>query len=89
MNGKPLRHGIVGTGFMADVHTRAVRRGGGVVTLVAGSTPGDQHGIYCSNDLISRELGWSPRVGVRTGLAAMVAWALAERSQESVRKDRA
>ena len=35
MNGKPLRHGIVGTGFMADVHARAVRRGGGVVTLVA------------------------------------------------------
>ncbi len=39
MNDTPLRHGIVGTGFMADVHARAVRRGGGVVTLVAGSTP--------------------------------------------------
>jgi predicted dehydrogenase len=36
---EPLRHGIIGTGFMAQVHARAVRRGGGVVTLVAGSTP--------------------------------------------------
>jgi predicted dehydrogenase len=35
----PLRHGIIGTGFMATVHARAVRRNGGVVTLVAGSTP--------------------------------------------------
>lgn len=36
----PLRHGIIGTGFMATVHARAVRRAGGVVTRVAGSTPG-------------------------------------------------
>jgi predicted dehydrogenase len=35
----PLRHGIVGTGFMATVHARAVRRAGSVVALVAGSTP--------------------------------------------------
>jgi predicted dehydrogenase len=34
----PLRHGIVGTGFMATVHARAIRRAGGVVTLVAGSS---------------------------------------------------
>ncbi|WP_324273291.1 Gfo/Idh/MocA family oxidoreductase [Blastococcus brunescens] len=39
MTDAPLRHGIVGTGFMATVHARAVRRAGSVVALVAGSTP--------------------------------------------------
>ncbi len=37
--GDRIRAGIVGTGFMGTVHARAVRRGGGVVTRVAGSTP--------------------------------------------------
>ncbi|MGY1715002.1 Gfo/Idh/MocA family protein [Geodermatophilus sp. SYSU D01106] len=34
-----IRAGIVGVGFMGTVHARAVRRHGGVVTRVAGSTP--------------------------------------------------
>ena len=34
-----IRAGIVGTGFMGTVHARAVRRSGGVVARVAGSTP--------------------------------------------------
>ncbi|MGY1812358.1 Gfo/Idh/MocA family protein [Blastococcus sp. SYSU D00820] len=34
-----VRAGIVGVGFMGTVHARAVRRSGGVVTRVAGSTP--------------------------------------------------
>lgn len=36
---KALRHGIIGTGFMAAVHARAVRASGGVVSQVLGSTP--------------------------------------------------
>jgi UDP-glucose 4-epimerase len=44
---------------------------------VEGATPGDQHGIYCSYDLIARELGWTPEVGVETGIRRMVQWALA------------
>ncbi|MFC3688851.1 Gfo/Idh/MocA family protein [Aquipuribacter hungaricus] len=39
MNAPPLRHGIIGTGFMATVHSRAVRRSSGVLSLVAGATP--------------------------------------------------
>lgn len=35
---KPLRHGVIGTGFMAHVHARAVRASGGEVTRVAGSS---------------------------------------------------
>jgi predicted dehydrogenase len=34
-----IRSGIVGVGFMGTVHARAVRRAGGVVTRIAGSTP--------------------------------------------------
>jgi predicted dehydrogenase len=33
------RSGIIGTGFMGEVHARAVRAAGGVVTAVAGSSP--------------------------------------------------
>jgi predicted dehydrogenase len=36
---RPVRFGIVGTGFMARVHAHAVRAGGGVVTRLAGSSP--------------------------------------------------
>jgi predicted dehydrogenase len=35
----PYRAGIVGTGFMGTVHSRAVRAGGGEVAGVVGSTP--------------------------------------------------
>ena len=34
-----LRAGIVGAGFMGQVHTRAVRAAGGMVARVAASTP--------------------------------------------------
>ena len=34
-----LRAGIVGAGFMGEVHARAVRAAGGVVARVAASTP--------------------------------------------------
>jgi predicted dehydrogenase len=37
--GRPVRFGIVGTGFMARVHAHAVRAGGGTVTRIAGSSP--------------------------------------------------
>jgi predicted dehydrogenase len=36
---RPVRFGIVGTGFMARVHAHAVRAAGGVVTRLAGSSP--------------------------------------------------
>jgi predicted dehydrogenase len=36
---RPVRFGIVGTGFMARVHAHAVRAAGGVVTRVSGSSP--------------------------------------------------
>lgn len=35
-----LRSAIIGTGFMGDVHARAVRAAGGSVACVAGSSPG-------------------------------------------------
>jgi predicted dehydrogenase len=38
-NGRPVRFGIIGTGFMARVHAHAVRAGGGSVTRLAGSSP--------------------------------------------------
>jgi len=34
-----LRAGIVGAGFMGEVHARAIRAAGGVVARVAASTP--------------------------------------------------
>jgi predicted dehydrogenase len=36
---KPVRAGIIGTGFMARVHAHAVRAAGGVVAQLAGSSP--------------------------------------------------
>jgi predicted dehydrogenase len=36
---RPVRVGIIGTGFMARVHAHAVRAGGGEVTWLAGSSP--------------------------------------------------
>lgn len=41
-----------------------------------GSTPGDQFGVYCSYDLIKKNLGWMPETDLRTGLAKMTEWAL-------------
>jgi predicted dehydrogenase len=35
-----VRAGIVGTGFMGTVHARAIRRAGGVVSRIVGSSPG-------------------------------------------------
>jgi len=43
---------------------------------VAGTTPGDQHGIYCSYDRIARELAWTPQVEPAAGIRQMAAWAL-------------
>ncbi|MFI6517588.1 Gfo/Idh/MocA family protein [Spirillospora sp. NPDC050679] len=34
-----VRAGVIGAGFMGTVHARAIRRSGGVVSRVAGSTP--------------------------------------------------
>ena len=42
------------------------------------STPGDQHGIYCSFDRIARELNWSPKVDAAAGIQRMAQWALGE-----------
>lgn len=39
MSSRPVRFGIVGTGFMARVHAHAVRAAGGTVTGIAGSSP--------------------------------------------------
>lgn len=41
----------------------------------AGSTPGDQFGIYCSYELINRNLGWKPKVSLAEGIAEMCHWA--------------
>jgi predicted dehydrogenase len=35
-----VRAGIIGAGFMGDVHSRAIRASGGTVTAIAASTPG-------------------------------------------------
>jgi predicted dehydrogenase len=39
VSGRPVRFGIVGTGFMARVHAHAVRAAGGTVVGLAGSSP--------------------------------------------------
>jgi predicted dehydrogenase len=39
VSGRPVRFGIVGTGFMARVHAHAIRAAGGTVTGLAGSSP--------------------------------------------------
>jgi predicted dehydrogenase len=39
MRASAARSGIIGTGFMGEVHARAVRAAGGVVAAVAGSPP--------------------------------------------------
>ena len=41
-----------------------------------GSTPGDQYGIYCSYNLIKRNLGWVPEIDLLTGIKKMALWAL-------------
>jgi predicted dehydrogenase len=38
-----VRAGIIGTGFMGTVHSRAVRRSGGVLSRIVGSTPASSH----------------------------------------------
>lgn len=40
------------------------------------NTPGDQHGIYGSNEKIKTKLGWMPKVNFEDGLKKMVEWAL-------------
>lgn len=39
-------------------------------------TPGDQFGIYGSNEKIKQELNWSPSVSFEEGMEKMVNWAL-------------
>lgn len=41
----------------------------------AGSTPGDQHGIYADISRLRSDLPWSPEVPLGTGLTRMVTWA--------------
>jgi UDP-glucose 4-epimerase len=43
-----------------------------------GSTPGDQFGIYCSYELINKNLGWDPHISLENGLKNMISWALKE-----------
>jgi predicted dehydrogenase len=68
-SGRPVRFGIVGTGFMARVHAHAIRAGGGTVTRIAGSSTqrareaaGDLHveGVAAS----AEELAADPDVDV-------------------------
>lgn len=51
---------------------------------VGGSTPGDQHGIYCANERIAASLGWSPCVELAAGIARMTAWALSMDGDEAL-----
>lgn len=51
-----------------------------VDVVVKGTTPGDQHGIYCSFERIAQDLGWNPTVKVGTGVRRMVDWALTSNS---------
>ncbi|MCK0177108.1 NAD-dependent epimerase/dehydratase family protein [Mycolicibacterium sp. F2034L] len=53
---------------------------------VEGSTPGDQQGIFCSFERIARDLNWTPRVDVPTGIRDMAMWALGS-SAGSRRRD--
>ena len=39
------------------------------------STPGDQFGIYGSNEKIRKELGWTPQIDFQTGMKKMIEWA--------------
>lgn len=52
-----------------------------VLVESAGSTLGDQFGIYSDSSLIARDLGFTPRTTLSDGIKKMVAWAL--RASES------
>ena len=58
---KPVRAGIVGTGFMGGVHAHAVRAAGGLVTAVAGATP-------ASSQQAADRLGWGCRAETLDGM---------------------
>ncbi|MGO3758545.1 MAG: Gfo/Idh/MocA family protein [Agrococcus casei] len=61
----PLRAGIIGGGFMAETHARAIRAAGGLVSVAAASSPeraaaaqastGAQHAANSADALIRRE----------------------------------
>ncbi|MCI8799448.1 MAG: NAD-dependent epimerase/dehydratase family protein [Lachnospiraceae bacterium] len=46
-----------------------------------GSTPGDQFGVYCSYELIKKNLGWTPKIDLQNGLAKMSGWALSDKQK--------
>lgn len=47
-----------------------------VTVEYAGSTKGDQYGIYCTYEKIHNNLGWTPNVSLQDGLDEMIKWAL-------------
>ncbi len=50
----------------------------------AGSTPGDQFGVYGVNDKIRKELGWIPYYSFDSGMKKMIEWAKTTESQWQV-----
>src|SRR3569833_1378686 len=56
--GQALRAGVIGTGFMGEVHARAIRSAGATVSAVAGSTP--QRAVEALNRLGARSAAGSP-----------------------------
>ena len=46
-----------------------------------GSTPGDQFGVYCSYELIKKNLGWMPETDLQNGLVKMSEWALSDKKK--------
>lgn len=52
--------------------------GGNITTRFAGSTAGDQFGIFGDNSRIQALLGWLPQVSMNEGMKRMVDWAKKE-----------
>jgi len=51
------------------------RLGDSITTEFAGSTPGDQFGIYGSGEQAAKLIGWKPKTTFEQGMADMVRWA--------------
>lgn len=77
--GEPFEVYNVSTGIPQTVETiiETIRKAlpYEVTVEYTSGTPGDQFGIYGSNEKIRKELGWTPQIDFQTGMKKMIEWA--------------
>ena len=77
--GEPFEVYNVSTGIPQTVETiiETIRKAlpYEVTVEYTSGTPGDQFGIYGSNEKIRRDLGWTPKIDFQTGMKKMIEWA--------------